>query len=267
MTRNAIQMMTRIQELIDRVKSARFPDSTYMNSINDAISMTINDRIHSVHGRRGFNIVSFQRVKDELKSIIPAPATGAPVADIVPFPADYYNYLLLWQTIDSVKQYCRPTNYNLEGPLLENPFTSPKATKPYFSEYSAGLRILHNSAGSMGNYELWYVKNPDVVSIGEERDKITSGTLTNLSTYYVYDQILLSAPLSGKTIYYPGETVVGNGVVTLTSGTLILSTNVTNCNLSGSIQDEIILRAAASISGDASMFQKKQMLDMDAEKS
>lgn len=267
MTRNAIQMMERISELIDRVKSARHPDREYMNAINDAISMTINDRIAPIRVARKYSVQSVQRVRDELYTLIPTPATGTPSSDIVPFPADYYAYLLLWQNINSIKQYCRPTNYNTEGALLDNPFLKPSATKPYFNEYSAGLRVLHNSSGTMGTYELWYVKKPDVVSIGEERDKITSGTLTNLATYYVYDQVLLSAPLDSKTIYYPGETIIGNGVVTLTSGTVILSTNVINCNLPGNIHEEIILRAAASISGDSEMWNKKQMLDIDAEKA
>lgn len=267
MTLNAIQMKEQIAELVDRVKSARYDDFQYDNAINRAIEMTINDRIAPIRLKRTYSFQTFQRIRDELYTLIPAPATGTTSSDLVPFPANYYMYILLWQTINSIKQYCRPISYNEEGPLVDNPFKIPSAVKPYFNEYSAGIRVLHNSEGTMGSYELWYIKKPDVVTVGRDRDKVTSGTLTNGTLYYIYDQILLSTAISGKTIYYPGETVTGDGVAALSSGTLIPSSAITNCNLPGNLHQEIVERAAANMVGSTDQFVKKQVLDTDAEKA
>ena len=78
---NAVQLRERIDELIDRTKSARFTDKQYYNAINGAITKIVKDRIAPIRVPRKYSVQSAQRVRDELYTLIPAPLTGS-IADV-----------------------------------------------------------------------------------------------------------------------------------------------------------------------------------------
>jgi hypothetical protein len=261
MVLNAIEMRVRIDSRIDRVRSPRFKDDSYYDAINEAIEAYIEDRTHNIKQKKTYSAESFQRVRDELYTLYKID-TGAPVGNVVAYPSDFYGYLLMYATIAGERQWCRPTDHNQLGPLLEHSFRKPSDTKPYFLQDLLGLTVQRGTAGAFSAHELHYIKAPAIVSIGDESDKLTSGaTLTNLIVYYVNDEAVYNG-----TTYYPGDTITGTGTA-LTSGTVIASTNVTDCDLPDRSHKEIYQRAANIMMGVTEDYNKKQDIEKDVEKS
>src|SRR5690348_8513204 len=138
---NILEMLVRVEQLTDRTRSARFKDVDKINAINDAILRIVKDRVAPIKVARKYSIQSVQRVKDELYTLIPDAVTGATVSGSVPYPDDYFYYLLLYVTINGVRQRARPTTYNELSVLEINPFKKPTVVKPYYNEFVDGLRL------------------------------------------------------------------------------------------------------------------------------
>lgn len=259
---NAIQLRERIDELIDRARTSRFTDKNYYNAINGAITTIVKDRIAPIRPPHKYSVQSAQRIRDELYTLIPTPATGSVSGNNVAHPNNYLYYLLLYVTIDGKQQYARPTSYNEIGPLKENVFMKPSAVKPYFNEYTSGIKIEFGSSGTITTYELWYVKNPATVSIGEERDKIIAGTsLSNGVDYYVYEEAVYNT-----VTYSPGEVITGTGA-NLTSGIVIINTKIVNTDLPVNMHEEICYKAASLLSANNEDYNKKSTLDIEIERN
>lgn len=255
-------MWDRVSRLIDRVKSARHDDVDYIDNINAAIWRTVKDRVAPLKIQRGYSYESAQRIKDELYTLVPVPATGSPVSSIVAIPNDYYYYLLLYIIIDGVEYFCRPSTFNEIGPLQDDPFAKPSAVKPYFTQQTNGFLLYKGSSGTFGNYRLYYIKKPATTSMGKESDKInSSGTLSIGATYYVYEQAV-----HNSITYYPGDTFIAANT-TLNSGIVIPATVVVNCDLPDNMHEEICKLAATLMLGPVEDFDKKQSLEIDVEKS
>lgn len=263
MTYNIVQMIDRVQQLLDRVKTARYTDQDFINSINEAINIIVKDRVAPIRIPHRYSVQSAQRIRDELYTLIPTPGTGTITNDLVPFPADYLTYLLLYATVDGTQRFARPISYNLEGDTKEDPFSKPTAETIYYNERATGLRMFKPSTSTFTTYELWYLKNPAVVSIGRERNKIAPdpSAISIGVTYYVWEDALHN----GVT-YEVGETFVAANT-NLNSGYVIPSTNITNCDLPGNMHMEVCTLAAKLMSGQVEDWNKKQSLDMDVEKS
>jgi hypothetical protein len=257
---NAIEQKIEIDRLNDRVNSPRFPDEQYFAAINQAIEMILNDRIDNIKNPKKYSLQSVQRIREELYTLIKNSAV-MPVANVLAFPIDYRYYLYLECTIDGVVQYFKPTTYNEIGPLQINPFRKPKPRTPYFNEVSTGLKLLCG-AGVITTSSFDYLKTPNKVSIGYENNKIlAAGTLVAATTYYVFEEAVYSG-----TTYYEGQTITGTGAV-LTSGVVIPTSVVVNCDLPNHLQPEINRMASAIMQGTIEDYMKKQQLELDNLKS
>ena len=260
-------MRERVDQLIDRTRTGRHTDVAYYNAINAAIDTILKDRIEPIRLPRKYSIQSSQRIRDELYTLVPAPVIGNITLATVTFPADYLYYLLLYVTADASfpATACTPTSYNEISETKINPFLKPSSTKLYFNENVGGLLVHTDTLTTLVNapYELWYVKNPAVVSIGYQRDKILAGgSVNNGTTYYVYEQTVYN----GVT-YEEGETFVAGATATITSGIVIVASVVVNCDLPVNMHEEVNKLAAAFLSGNVEDYQKKQTFDIDVEKS
>ncbi len=90
---NAIQLRVRIDQLIDRTRTARHDDAEYYNAINAASTLLVKDRLEAIRVPRKYSAQSSQRIRSELYTLIPdPPVTGALVSGNVPYPADYLFY-------------------------------------------------------------------------------------------------------------------------------------------------------------------------------
>lgn len=256
-------MMERIGEHIDRTRTARHRDRAYFNAINEAIWAIVKDRVEPIRVNRRYSVQNAQRISDELYTLVrvTSPTITGSDKDVIVVPTDYFYYLMMYVTIGGVKYWCTKTTYNELGPLKENPFSRPSDTKPYFTDNDKGFKVFTKIAGIFTTAELTYVKNPATVSIGEERDKLTTGaTLTNAVTYYVYEDAVYSG-----TTYYPGEIITGTGAA-LTSGIVVINTKIVNCDLPVNMHEEVALKAAAILSGNVEDYNKKADFNNDVER-
>ena len=244
--------------LNDRQRSARFTDSQYMKAINSAISLILEDRLFNIKTQKSYSFESVQRVRDELYTLIPPTVVSVPVNNIVATPADYNYYLRLVCTIDGVDQIARATSYN-EYPLLNiNPFEKPKTTRPYYDQNSLGFNVVFGDTGSFTKAALDYVKNPAIVSIGKETDKIGSGvTLTIGVSYIVYEEAI-----SDGVTYVEGDIFTATSA-TLDSGIVIATAVIVNCDFPVKLHEEVARTASQIMSGSISDYEKKQSLIQD----
>ena len=255
---NALEMRESIDQKLDRTKSARYSDAAYYAAINRSQTNILKERVEPIRTKGNYAVQSTERIRAELYTLIPAPATGVPVSNVVSLPTDYYYYLMMYVTLAGVSQRCKAVSYNED--VDANPFKKSSAVKPYFNEFTGGLRILSGTSTASA-YSLTYIKNPAVVSIGFERDKIIAGTVLAVLVYYVYEE----AVFNGVT-YYPGETFTGSALA-LTSGIIIPTAKVVNSDFPVNMHEEICTLAAAFMEGTVEDYNKKAMLDSDAEKS
>lgn len=230
-----------------------------MGAINDATGMIIDRYIDPIKTPEKYSFQSAQRVRDMLYTIVTR-ALGSPSADIVSYPTDYRHYALLYVFVGPNKVYCKPMDYNREGDTQIDPFSKPGDDLLYFNESDAGFHVSHG-ATALGSYELWYVRNPAVVSIGNDNNKIVAGTvLTALTSYTAYDTSVYNG-----TTYYPGDIITGTGA-TLTSGTVILTSVLVNSDLPDTLQNEVCELASAIMNETVENWYKKQSLQYDVDK-
>lgn len=249
-------MRTFIDSLIDRVNSPRYLDQEYYEAINSATVMIFEDRVDNVKIKKGYSFESVQRLRDELYTLIKQ-ATGIPIANIIPYPTDYNYSILVEPTVSGVTVSARPITYNESGLIQRNPFKQPSEDLTFYLEQSNGIGIKFGT-GTFSAYSLWYLKNPSLVSIGTQSNKIfAAGVLTNLVSYIVYEQAVYSG-----TTYYPGDIFNGTGAA-LTSGIVIPRSVTTDSDMPEKIHPEICRLAAAVLAGDVESYNKKQSLLQD----
>ena len=254
-------MMERTDVFMDRYKSARFADSNYMDAFNSAILALFKDKTDNKKQFRKYSFQSNEQVRRELYTLIKT-ATIVPTGDVVVYPADFEYFGDLFTTVSGNTTYCRPANLNEIGPLLEHPLRKPSPSKTYYIENSTGLKIYYGT-GTFTSSALTYLKTPDTVSIGTESDKINPGAsvLTNGQDYIVYSP---TAVQNGVT-YYVGDTFTASGT-SLTSGIVILESNIVNCDLPENVHDEVCKAAAQLLQGTIEDYNKAAFLQKEIEK-
>lgn len=221
----------------------------------------MEDRLDNIKKPKRYSVDSVQRVRDELYTLIPPTLSIVPVGNVVAFPSDYNYFLRLDCVIDGKTYFARPTTFNELGVLSINPFKKPSNTKPYHYQNASGLNIKRGAGGSFTSALLDYVKNPAVVSIGNEGDKISSGAavLTVGVQYMVYEE----AVHAGLT-YAEGQIFTATAPV-LTSGIVIPNSVIVNCDFPVKLHEEVTIIASAVMNGTVSDFSKKQDLEKDAQ--
>lgn len=258
---NAIQMMERTDVFMDRYKSARFADSNYMDAFNSVVLSMFKDKTDNKKLFRKYSFQSNEQVRRELYTLIKT-ATIVPTGDVVVYPADFEYYGDMNVIIDGVEDYCRPTNFNEIGPLQDNPFRKPKATKPYYIENSTGLKVYYGS-GTFTSATMTYLKTPNTISIGTDSNKINPGgaVLTIGLVYVVYSPTVVH----NGTTYYVGQTFTATAT-SLTSGIVILNSVLVNCDLPENVHDEVCKSAAQLLQGTIEDYNKSAFLQKEIEK-
>lgn len=257
---NIIQQILRVQFYNDRVRSARFRDEQYIQSIQDAIHNFVDDRTGNIKRNKNYSFESDQRVRDDLYTLIKT-VNATISSGVALYPADYYRRLRLKPTVDSVVTRARPTEYNSR--VEENPYRKSSKKKTYFIETATGYQILCGT-GTLSAVEFTYLKKYATVSVGKESDKVTTGgILSNAVNYVVHHED--NAVYNGTT-YYPGDTIAGTGLA-LTSGTVIPSSATTNCDLPDSTHEEIAKIAAGILLLTIEDLTKNQAVDFEVNKN
>lgn len=260
---NIVEMKERIDTYLDRTRSPRFEDRNYIDAINASITQVFKDRTENEKKRRGYQFDdSIEQIMRELFTLVVGPINIVPVGDVVTYPADYRFFGRLFTTVDGTTTYCRPIPFKMEGPLLDDAFRAPRPGKTYYQELETGFRVLHGGT-SFTNASFVYLKYPATVSLGQPTDKVSAGgTLAINTDYIVYDDCVYN------TIPYSAGTVFTTGLVTtLTSGVVIPTSAIVDCDMPDNIHDEICTTAAETLSTTVEDYYKSQALDTKAEEA
>lgn len=242
---------------LDRTKSPRFFDSNYIDAINASITQTFKDRTENERKKRGYQFDdSVEQIMRELFTLVVGPINIAPVGDIVPYPADYRFFARLFTTVDGTTTYCRPLPFKMEGPTIQDPFKKPKPSKTYYQELETGFRVLHGGT-TFSSASFTYLKYPATVSMGQESDKVgPGGTVATSTQYIVYSDCVYNG------VSYPSGAIFTTGAVTiLTSGVVIPTSVITDCDMPDNIHDELCTLASEILSTTVEDFNKMQALD------
>lgn len=255
---NAIQIANLADTYLDVTRNARFQRQEYDNAVNNAMTNFMDDILDDYKNKYKVSFQSNQTISDDLATLQKT-QTAAPTANVALFPIDYYFLTSLFVTIGGSTTYCRPTNQNELGPLLEDTFRKPSDTKPYYLETSTGFRIYHGS-GTITSADLNYLKTPANFTIGTDQQLITSGgTLVAGSSYIAVD---ISVE---NSITYQIGTQFTAGTVTLTSGTVILASNTTTVDLPIKTHQQIAKMAAEILSGVVQDYNRAAFTEKQAE--
>lgn len=264
---NSIEIKQRIEFYIDLTRAPRFTFQDYNMAFNDSMYEYISQQVGLSDQRMPQNVQLIQRIRDNLYTLIktnnPAPVDGTTVVGqyysskptTLPLPADYDTFLLLQYTISSVTYYARPTSFNEFGPLLDDSFNYPTNSMGYFNETTSSLTLWRGTSGTVSSALLTYIKTPNVFSIGQDNQIIIAMTvLTSLVSYYALE----TCGYDGAT-YYMGQTIIGTGA-SLTSGTVILVSNTTACELPPKTHEILAKWTAAKMLASIGMYQESQAI-------
>lgn len=270
---NAVQSKQRIEFYIDLTRSARFTFQDYNMAVNDSIYEYVSQQAGRSDQRDPQNVQLIQRIRDNLYTLIktsnPTITNGttlvgqyySSIPTNLTLPTDYETYLLLQYTISSITYYARPTSFNELGPLIDDSFNYPTNNMAYYNETTAGLTLWRGSSGTVSSALLTYLKTPNVFSVGQDNQIITSGTtLTNLITYYALETCVYNG-----TTYYMGAVITGTGAA-LTSGTVILVSNTVDIELPPKGQEIVCKMAAQKLLATIGLFQESQAIGFEASK-
>jgi len=252
---NAIQLKNTVDFYLDLTRAARLTFAEYNIAINNTIEKFVYDLMGDPQQRTPDNFQWVGQIRDDLYTLIKSatPTLSSGTSITTPYytvgvstyqnPADYYAFVRLNVITSGKTIYARPTSENEIGPLLEDSFRHPTDVKVFYTENSAGVTIYRGSTAPT-SASLTYIKTPATFSCGAETQLISAGaTLTNALTYYATEVSVYN----GVT-YQVGAAITGTGA-SLTSGQVILSSNVVTCDLPDRTHEEIALRSAIRMLG------------------
>ena len=260
---NIIKLHSRVDLYLDNTRGARFQRWEYDNAVNDAVQNFIDSILNPDEAIKKVNgFQSDQYISDNLYTLQKL-QTAAPTADVALFPTDYQYLTSLLATIGGVQYYCRPTTINKLGPLLLDSYRKPSDIKPYYVQTTTGFKVYHGS-GTISSCDLNYIKTPATVYSGKTSQLISAGVavLTNAAVY-----IFVEPGTFNGTAYDIGDEFTCAATTTLASGTVILKSLVTDCDLPGKTHELIAKSAAQIMLKITANYPASQAIDSEAQKS
>jgi len=270
---NAVELRDRIDYYNDLTRSARFSFADYNNVVNSVISDYVDEELglSKDSPRKGFQVsqTSRDRLHTLIKTATPAITTGTVITGrygsytpcTIAYPADYQNFVQLHTLIDGYTEYSRPMDYNDSGPLLDNTFMKPTNRKTYYNENATGLTILRGTGGTFSSATLTYLKTPATYSLSTESNIKTAGQNLTVATYYALETTVFM----GVT-YLSGASITGS-VNPITSGSAILASLTTACDLPAYTHDEIAKLASSVMLGVTANYNSSAFVEKEANKN
>jgi hypothetical protein len=271
---NAILLKQRVDFYINLTAAARFTFAEYNLAVNDAIIEFINEQLGDEAGLNPLGFEVTQAIRDNLYTLIKTGsltvANGTAITGryytVIPtsgaFPTDYYSFVSLATTVNSKTTYARPTTYNQDGPLFEDSFKVPTDKEPRYLETATGLTMYRDSTATMGA-ALTYIKTPATYSCGSETQVITTGgAIANGSAYYA-----LEVSSYNSNTYQIGASFTGTGSApTLNSGSAILTSNTTACDLPDKVHERIAKWSAEKLLASIGMASEAALIQNETNK-
>lgn len=180
-------------------------------------------------------------------------------------PADYHSFVSLRMVIDSVSRPAKPADYNEINEFMDSVFLQPTNDEPYYVATATGWTLYRGSTGSVGSANLVYLKTPATFVFGKPSQIINEGigVLTTISTYIALE----TGTVHNGTTYNSGDSFSSGVVINLTSGSVILASNTTTCDLPAKVHETIAKLASSYMMGAISSFDKSAFVEKEASKS
>lgn len=269
---NAIQIRDRIDFYNDLTRNARFFFSDYEKAFNDVVKIFVDDQ--TAGEKAPYSSQFTQKVRDNLYTLIKTAAPSITNGTVVTtrygsytpshiiYPADYYYFWGLSVLIDGYTDYSRPTDYNKEGPLLDNLFMKPTNIKTYYNEDSTGLTIWRGVGGSFTSASLTYIKKAQPLLLSTESNLINAGTaIVNSSIYIATEE-----SVQNGTRYVSGTQFTAVGTV-LTSGQVILASNTQTTDLPEKVQETLCKLASNCLLGVSANYNASAFVEKEVSKN
>lgn len=256
---NSIGTLYRVELYLDVTRNARYQKVEIDSSVRDAMRIYIDNIIDDYSDDKRNITQGEQTISDELYTLQRRQST-APTADIALFPADYYNLLDIFATINGISTYCRPLNQNKLGPRLADAFDSPSANTPFYLQQTTGFQIYYS--GVLTNVDLDYYKIPVDFTVGTDSQLIPAGGTLVAGSSYIATQVSVE-----NAITYNIGTQFTAATTVLTSGEVILASNTVPIELPPRAHEAVAKIAASILGGAVSDFPKSQFASQQTDKS
>ena len=273
---NAIQISNRIDYYNDLTRNARFFFVDKANAVNSVIATFIDQQLGFGQGQQKNAFQFVQKNRDKLYTLIktatPSITNGTVVVgrygsatpSHIVYPTDYRDFIELAVLIDGYTDYSRPTDYGKVGPLRDNSFMKPSNKKTYYNEDSTGITIWRGVGGTFTTATLTYLKTPATFSMGTETNLIAAGAgvLTIGLSYIAYED-----SIQNGTTYLSGTQFTAAVTTNLISGSVILASLTTTCDLPEQTHDTIARLASDLMLGVTSNYNAAAFVEKEVNKS
>ncbi len=196
--------------LVDRVASPRWTDVKIDRFLNFAQDAIIQDRYDNFKQQKNYSFQAFQRVRDELRTIVVGSTPLSVVSgNIFAYPNNYRHALLLRTTIDTFIKSAPPITYDELAIIDDDPFERPVPEFPKSIEAQTGIEILFGITGTLSLVELFFIRDPLIIDLAggqtselpghlhdewiEFAAKLAAGTVQNYNRYKLLKQEALEA--------------------------------------------------------------------------
>ena len=255
-------MIQTCSEIVDRVQNSRVDNIRYINAFNFVISEIVEKKYDGANVGAVESFERTQKLIDELYTIVVKSGTLVPVNNYLTRPANYLHLILNEVLINGSNAWARPITHSVLAANKNNPFKSPKVPKRiFYTQDATGIEV-HYGTGTFSSAVLTYLKNPATVSVGNPDDEILPGAA--VLTIGVNYSVIEDAVAAGIS-YYESESFVATTAV-LTSGIVVPTSVLVNCDLPTVLHEEIVIRAAEKILSDLQSFDSSKAADVQAEK-
>jgi len=246
---NAIQQKERVDFYMDRSRSARFKFNQYNIAFREVMMAFFDENRKDEMGIRDNLYTLLTNVSP---TITTPTVTSTYTISHFNYPADYHFFNNLQVYVDGELARVLPIKGDEINPVLLDSFKAPSNTKVYQKEDSTGYS-LYRGVGGTCTASFTYLKAPSNFYIGNESDLVAEGASLALSTGYTAVE---ESVVSGVT-YNPGDQFTSSPIPsTLTSGSLILTSVLVDCNLPDTVHEDIAKMVAEYMSGSVENFNK-----------
>lgn len=268
---NPIQFYYAIGVYTNLTQATRFTFQEINKAVNDSIMNKLDSIIDSDKPSGAiFGLDRIQKFRDELYTLIKTsttvPTVTTTINDIITvnhinYPIDYQSFAALSCTIDGNTTYGRDTNYSEIGPILNDSFRKPNNKKPYFLEDATGLKLYRGIGGTFSSASLTYIKIPATFYMGNETDLIDAGTgvLVSSRSYTAVEE-----SVHNGIVYITGAQFVSVNT-NLTSGQVIPTSVLVDCDLPQKTHDELAKMAASVLLGVTSAFNNSAYVEKETD--
>ncbi len=244
---NIIEQKERVDFYMDRSRAPRFSLNQYNIAFRE-VTMAFFDE------NRKDEIAIRDNLYTLLTTVTPTITTVTTTSTYTinhfNYPADYHFFNNLQVYVDGELARVLPINGDEINPVLLDSFKRPSNTKIYHKEDATGYS-LYRGVGGTCTASFVYLKAPASPYLGNDSDYITTGGTIAIGTSYTcFEQSVESG-----TTYNPGDVFTASSI-TLTSGKVIPTSVLVDCDLPDTVHEDIAKMVAEYMSGSVENFNK-----------